>query len=137
MSVAAHSLLPDGIETTFPEIEATMARLASGGASAGSLRRSVTTAATATVVIIGPKPRLLDVAESLKSGGPLNGVRSIFIASGTLCTPGVRVTASEIALDGLRDEFVDNAVGALRLPSLPTVLWWRGGESGPLCDPRA
>ena len=127
MSVTAHSLLPDGIETTFPEIETTMARLASGGASVGS-RRSVTTAATATVVIIGPKPRLLDVAESLKSGGALNGVRSIFIASGALCTPGVRVTASEIALDGLRDEFVDNAVGALRLPSLPTVLWWRGGD---------
>lgn len=128
VSGTVQSLLPDGTETTFPEIEATMARLAGGGASSGSLRRSVTTAATATVVIVGPKARLIDVATSLKSGGLLSGARSIFIASGTLCTPGVRVTATEIALDGLRGEFIDNAVGALRLPSLPTVLWWRGGD---------
>ena len=115
-----HSLLPDGIETTFPEIETTMARVAGAG-------RAGTAARTATVVILGPKSRLIEVAESLKSG--VSGIRSICVSSGSLCTPAVRVTASEIALEGLRPEFVDNAVAALRLPSLPTVLWWRGGEA--------
>jgi glucose-6-phosphate dehydrogenase assembly protein OpcA len=38
------------------------------------------------------------------------------------------VTASEIALDGLRPEFLNNAVAALRLPSLPALVWWRGGD---------
>jgi len=128
VSVTTDRLLPEGVETRFSEIEPTMVRMAAGAAVPGSPRRSITAATTATVVIVGPKPRLIDVAESLKSGGHVTGVRSIFIATGSLCTPGVRVTASEIALDGLRGEFIDNAVAALRLPSLPTVLWWRGGD---------
>ena len=115
-------LLPDAVETTFPEIETTMGRLGAAG-------RSEIAARTATVVIVGPKSRLTEVAESLRSGGRVSGTRLIFVASGSLCTPAVRVTASEIALDGLRPEFVDNAVAALRLPSLPTVVWWRGGET--------
>jgi hypothetical protein len=126
VSVAAGTLLPHGTETTFPEIESTMSRIAAG--ADGPARRPIAAATIATVVIVGPKTQLIDVAESLESGGPMSGVRFIFVASGSLCTPAVRVTASEIALDGLRGEFVDNAVAALRLPSLPTVLWWRGGE---------
>lgn len=126
MSGSVTGLLPDGVETTFPEIETAMARVATG--AAGNVRTAGTAATTATLVIVGPKPRLIDVAESIKSNARLTGVRSIFIASGSLCTPGVRVTASEIALEGLRSEFIDNAVAALRLPSLPTVLWWRGGD---------
>lgn len=125
MTVAVHSLLPDGVETTFPEIEAAMARIGAG--AGGAARHPIAAATTATVVVVGPKPRLIEVAESARSGS-VTGIRSIFIASGSLCTPGVRVTASEIALDGLRGEFIDNAVAALRLPSLPTVLWWRGGD---------
>jgi glucose-6-phosphate dehydrogenase assembly protein OpcA len=126
VTVTVHRLLPDGVETTFPEIESTMARLSAG--ARGHTRPSVAPATTATVVIIGPKPRLIEVAESARAGS-VSGILSIFIASGSLCTPGVRVTSTEIALDGLRGEFIDNAVAALRLPSLPTVLWWRGGES--------
>jgi glucose-6-phosphate dehydrogenase assembly protein OpcA len=122
VTALVQGLLPDGVETTFPEIETTMAGIGAAG-------RSGTAARTATVVILGPKSRLIEVAESLKSGGRVSGIRLIFVASGALCTPAVRVTASEIALEGLRPEFVDNAVAALRLPSLPTVLWWRGGEA--------
>ncbi len=33
-----------------------------------------------------------------------------------------------MALDGLKSEYVNNAVAALRLSSLPTLVWWRGGE---------
>jgi hypothetical protein len=121
------TLLPDGVETTFPQIETTMSRIAAGG-TRDSMRTPGTVATTATVVVVGPKPRLIEVAESIRSGALMTGVRSIFIASGSLCTPAVRVTASEIALDGLRTVFIDNAVAALRLPSLPTVLWWRGGD---------
>lgn len=121
MTVAVDSLLPEGVDTEFPEIETTMVRMATGG-------RSGTAARIATVVILGAKPRLIEVAESLKSGAQMSGIRSILITSGSRCTPAVRVTASEIALEGLNPDFVDNAVAALRLPSLPTVLWWRGGD---------
>ena len=33
-----------------------------------------------------------------------------------------------------RDNFIDNAVAALRLSSLPTVIWWRGGPADILAN---
>ena len=41
--------------------------------------------------------------------------------------PRAWVSGSVVALQGLRPSFVDNAVAALRLSSLPTLVWWRGG----------
>jgi glucose-6-phosphate dehydrogenase assembly protein OpcA len=32
-----------------------------------------------------------------------------------------------VALEGLKPHYVNNAIAALRLSSLPTVVWWRGG----------
>src|SRR5688500_20160150 len=120
-------LLPDGVETPFAEIESTMARLASGGRTRPGAR-SLAATATATVVAVGPGARLIEAAAALKGHAQTGGIRAILIACGDRSAPGVRVTSSEIALDGLRDEFIDNAVAALRLPSLPALLWWRGGD---------
>jgi glucose-6-phosphate dehydrogenase assembly protein OpcA len=33
-----------------------------------------------------------------------------------------------VALEGLRPDYLNNAVAALRLSSLPTLVWWRGGQ---------
>lgn len=123
---AAGTLLPDGVETSFAEIEATMARVASGERTPMAAR-SLATAATATVVAVGPPSRLVDAAAALKLHAEMGAIRAILVASGERSTPAVRVTASEIALEGLRAEFIDNAIAALRLPSLPALLWWRGG----------
>jgi glucose-6-phosphate dehydrogenase assembly protein OpcA len=32
-------------------------------------------------------------------------------------------------LEGLRPDYLNNAVAALRLSSLPTLVWWRGGQT--------
>lgn len=128
MSAQAGTLLPDGVETSFGEIEATMARLAVGDRTRVASARSLLTAATATVVAVGPPPRLVDAAAALKLHAETGGIRAILVAAGDRSTPDVRVTASEIALEGLRTEFIDNAIAALRLPSLPALLWWRGGD---------
>ena len=124
---AAGTLLPDGIETPFAEIEATMARLAFGERTRVAAR-SVLSAATATVVAVGPPSRLVEAAAALKLHAEMGGIRAILIATGERTTPGVRVTASEIALEGLRAKYINNAIAALRLPSLPALLWWRGGD---------
>lgn len=121
-------LLPDGVTTPFAEIEPTMARLASGGRTRVDGARTPVATATATVVAVGPGERLIEAAAALKGHAQTGGIRAILIACGDRSAPVVRVTSSEIALDGLRSEFIDNAVAALRLPSLPALLWWRGGD---------
>lgn len=129
MTPATPPLLPEGVETSFGDIESTMARIASGG----DLRvaaRSLTAMATATVVAIGSRQRLVEAAAALKAHAQRGGIRAILIATGDRSTPLVRVTATEIALEELRPDFINNAVAALRLPSLPALVWWRGGEPG-------
>jgi len=103
-------------------------RIAAGRHPAVAAARSLAASATATVVAVGPRERLVEAAGALKAHANAGGIRAIFIAAGDRSTPGVRVTSCEIALEGLRTDFINNAVGALRLPSLPTLLWWRGGE---------
>lgn len=128
MSATHETLLPDGVETSFADIEKTMARLASGECAQVASGRSLAPIATATVVAVGTRSRLVEAAGALKAHAQTGGIRAILIASGDRSTPEVRVTASEIALEGLRTEFINNAVAALRLPCLPALLWWRGGE---------
>ena len=47
---------------------------------------------------------------------------------GTNPAPTIRVLGHAVALEELRPEYLNNAVAALRLSSLPTVVWWRGGN---------
>jgi glucose-6-phosphate dehydrogenase assembly protein OpcA len=128
VSASGHTLLPDGVETSFAEIESTMARLASGEGRHVTAARSLVSTATGTVVAIGPCDRLVDAAAALKEHAETGGIRAILIATGDRPTADVRVTASEISLEGLRPRFINNAVAALRLPSLPMLVWWRGGD---------
>ena len=125
---AAPTLLPDAVETRFAAIEATMVRLLAGERTPAPPARALASTATATVVAVGPRERLVDAAAALRPHAQTGAIRAIVIAFGDRSTPDVRVTASEILLDGLRPDFVDNAVAALRLPSLPALLWWRGGD---------
>jgi hypothetical protein len=124
----AEALLPGAVETRFGTIEQTMVRLLAGDRLPSPPLRALASTATATVVAVGPRERLVDAAAALRPHAQTGGIRAILIAVGTLSTPDVRVTASEILLDGLRTDFVNNAVAALRLPSLPALLWWRGGD---------
>ena len=128
MSAGDRTLLPDGVETSFAGIESAMARLASAEGRYVAAARSLVPTATATVVAIGPCDRLVDAAAALKEHAETGGIRAILIASGERATPRVRVTATEIALEGLRARFINNAVAALRLPSLPMLVWWRGSD---------
>lgn len=111
-------LLPDGVDVTFAGIESAMA----------AARRTAPRALTATVVVIGAAARLQEPAEALAGLGDRGGVRAILIAEGESAKPEVRVGDHAVALAGLTPRFLDNAVAALRLSSLPTLVWWRGGS---------
>jgi hypothetical protein len=123
-------LMPDGQQVAFSEIEATLARLERGSRR----KRPPARALTATVVVVGRQDRLIEAAtalEHLREGG---GVRAILISEGTHTAPPVRVTEQAVAIDGLSPRFLNNAVAALRLSSLPTAVWWRGGSPDALTD---
>jgi glucose-6-phosphate dehydrogenase assembly protein OpcA len=121
---AASPLLPGGRDVPFAEIEATLARLVRDGRR----RRSPARALTATVVVVASPPGLAAAAEALEQLGESGGVRAILISEGAHTAPMARVTENAIAISGLAPRFLNNAVAALRLSSLPAVVWWRGGS---------
>jgi len=85
-------------------------------------------ALVATVVAVGPTERLGDAAEALQALGDAGTVRGILISEGDTTAPPARVAGNTVALHGLKPAFFNNAVAALRLSSLPTLVWWRGGR---------
>lgn len=131
MSAKTASLLPTGHDVPFSEIEVTLARLVRDG---NRRNRAPARALTATVIVIGDVPRLAAAAEALEQLGEAGGVRAILISEGAHTAPIARVTENAIAISGLAPQFLNNAVAALRLSSLPAVVWWRGGSVAALDD---
>lgn len=82
----------------------------------------------ATVVIVGEAARLEEGAAALGEAGDAAHVRAILISTGDDPAPEVRQSEQAIVLERLQPHFVNNAVAALRLSSLPTLVWWRGGD---------
>jgi glucose-6-phosphate dehydrogenase assembly protein OpcA len=116
------SLLPSGIAVTFSDIESALA------GSSDDERRAGRTALTATVVVAGPESRLTEAAQAIGALKDI-GVRAVLISYGDNPVPAVRVAGHTVALEGLRPDYLNNAVAALRLSSLPTLVWWRGGAT--------
>jgi hypothetical protein len=114
------SLLPLGTEVAFADIEASLGRGSLDAAKRGSGR-----ALTATIVVVGPHARLAEAARAVEQLTDI-GVRAILISDGSNPAPSVRVLDHAIAIEGLRSDYLNNAVAALRLSSLPTLVWWRG-----------
>ena len=89
--------------------------------------RVETRAFTATVVVVGPEERLVDAGQALEELGEI-GVRAILISEGDQVSPEARVAADVVEISGLAPRYLNNAVASLRLSSLPTLVWWRGGS---------
>ncbi len=117
------NLLPQGRAVSFADIEAALA-----SAAGDSERRLSGIARTATLVIAGNTERLVEAAQALDELTDI-GVRAVLISYGDNPEPSVRVSHHAVALEGLCAEYLNNAVAALRLSSLPTLVWWRGGSA--------
>lgn len=112
-----------GVEVSFADIESALRRNAGGDAP----KRTLGMALTATIVVAGPPERLAEAATAL---GELReaGLRAVLISYGDNASPAIHVWRQSVSLEGLRPEYLNNAVAALRLSSLPTLVWWRGGQ---------
>ena len=116
------TLIESATAVAFGQIEGELAQRATVGKDAAPAR-----ALTATVVAVGPPDRLHEVVEPLHTLGRTGAIRAILIPQGPSEASGAEVASNVVVLNGLQDSFIDNAVAALRLSSLPTVIWWRGG----------
>jgi glucose-6-phosphate dehydrogenase assembly protein OpcA len=115
-------LLQAGVAVGFGDIESALRGQASDEPS-----RTASTALTATIVVAGPSQRLAEAATALSQLTDA-GVRAVLISYGGNPAPEAHVSHHTVSLDGLRPEYLNNAVAALRLSSLPTLVWWRGGR---------
>jgi glucose-6-phosphate dehydrogenase assembly protein OpcA len=117
-------LLESATSVAFSEIESALAREGSPQHDGAPAR-----AFTATVVAVGPWDRLEPIVEPLAQLGMSGAIRAILIPEGPGQESGAQVASNVVVLNGLPDQFIDNAVAALRLSSLPTLIWWRGGST--------
>ena len=106
----------------FTKISAAMAR--GTCQDAGAMRALV-----ATIVVVGPDDRLDEAAETVQILGDAGTVRGILISAGDNAAPPAHVAGNTVSLRGIKAPYLNNAVAALRLSSLPTLVWWRGGDS--------
>jgi hypothetical protein len=104
----------------FTKIAAAMARGMCH--DAGAMRALV-----ATLVAVGPDDRLMEAAATLRELGDAGTVRGILISPGDDPAPPAQVAGNTVWLRGIKAPYLNNAVAALRLSSLPTLVWWRGG----------
>jgi hypothetical protein len=126
----ASGLLADGHDVPFAEIEATLAQLVRDARR----KRSPARALISTIVVVGKPDRLIAAVDALEQLGVAGVARAILISEGEHTSPVARVTETAIAISGLAPGYLNNAVAALRLSSLPAVVWWRGGSVDALAD---
>jgi len=117
------NLLPQGHAVAFEEIEESLQ------SAAGEGERRL--AGTGTLVVTGSAGRLAEAAAAVDELADI-GVRTVLISYGENPEPPVRVSHHTVAVEGLCAEYLNNAVAALRLSSLPTLVWWRGGATSTL-----
>ena len=85
-------------------------------------------ALTATVVAIVSPDSREEACATLSALSHGAGVRPVIISLGLDTEPPRREENGGIVIDGLVPKYLDNAVAALRLSSLPAIAWWRAEE---------
>ncbi|MEO5896321.1 MAG: OpcA/G6PD domain-containing protein [Vicinamibacterales bacterium] len=89
---------------------------------------------TATIVAVGPPERTVEALEVLQAVGQQTAVRSILITLGENPEPEIRTDGDVVTIEGLVPRYLNNAVAKLRVSSMPSLAWWRGGERQELED---
>jgi glucose-6-phosphate dehydrogenase assembly protein OpcA len=89
---------------------------------------------TATIVAVGPPERTREAQQALQALCRQAAVRSILITLGENPEPEIQTDGDVVTIEGLVPRFLNNAVAKLRVSSMPSLAWWRGGERQELED---
>ena len=100
------------------------------------MANAVTTprALTATVVAVSAAERMKETSAALAALRARSAVRTILISLGDNPQPPIKSEEDMISIEELVPRYLNNAVASLRLSSLPSIAWWRGGDIGALTD---
>ena len=83
---------------------------------------------TATVIAVCAADRISETSSALAVLRGQSGVRTILISLGGNPQPPIQAEGDVITIEDLVPRYLNNAVGSLRLSSLPSIAWWRGGD---------
>jgi len=83
---------------------------------------------TATIVAVGPPDRTREAREVLQALAARTAVRNILITLGDDPEPEIVTDGDVVTIEGLVPRYLNNAVARLRVSSMPSLAWWRGGE---------
>ena len=89
---------------------------------------------TATIVVVGPPERTGEAHQVLEALGHQAAVRSILITLGDKPEAEIQTDGDVVTIEGLVPRYLNNAVAKLRVSSMPSLAWWRGGERQELED---
>ena len=95
---------------------------------------SAPAALTATVVAVSTDTRMRETAGALQRLRDRAAVRTIAISLGDNRQPTVNREGNATAIERIVPQYLNNAVAALRLSSLPSIAWWRGDDTAVLPD---
>jgi glucose-6-phosphate dehydrogenase assembly protein OpcA len=84
-------------------------------------------ARVATLVVVGPPERLMEAARVIDELDEAGSLRCILIPTEPGATLDLEPSEHRATVQGVPPAYLNNAIAALRLSSLPTVVWWRGG----------
>jgi len=88
---------------------------------------SATRSRIATLVIVGPSHRLEEATEGLDGTDETGAFRMVLISTDPEPRQEFEQQPDVVRIRGIRPEHVNNAIAAVRLSSLPSIVWWRGG----------
>lgn len=88
----------------------------------------------ATVVAVAPRTLMASTASALEALRARSALRTILIVPGDEPAPRVVTEKDATLVEGLVPRYLNNAVASLRLSSLPSLAWWRGGDADALRD---
>lgn len=89
---------------------------------------------TATVIAVGPPERTREAVAVLNALAARASVRSILITLGDIGEPEIHEDGDVVTVDGLLPQYLNNVVAKLRVSSMPSLAWWRGGARQELED---
>lgn len=88
----------------------------------------------ATILAVGPAERMQETAATLDALRAEAAVRTVIVTLGSNGQPEVKTTGDTTVVEGILPRYLNNLVASLRLSSLPSLAWWRGGEAAVLGD---
>jgi glucose-6-phosphate dehydrogenase assembly protein OpcA len=81
----------------------------------------------ATLVIVGPADRLNEAAREAKALRDVASLRKVLVSTASCGPDPIQADEGVTTIEHLKLEYLNNAIAAIRLSSLPTIIWWRGG----------